>query len=112
MELLGRYICEKEIACIESDTNEKTLHKWAILLNSPYSKIDTSYTIDQPLAKALRFFEGEEYDYVCELFVIASNHANASLYGRGNTPVEALNHCIRSMECVQKTFNPKGEKYD
>lgn len=105
MNVWGTYMCEGFAGDIDLELDKEILKDWAFVLANPCSDQDKRYTIEQPMAKALRFYEGKEYQYVCELFVIACDYSNASLYGRGNTPEEALEDCKNKMSWVQETFN-------
>lgn len=108
MDFLGTYICSGFIEDIDLESDKEILKDWAFVLANPWSSQDERYIIEQPTAKALRFYEGKEYKYTCELFVIAYNSVNASLYGRGNTPEESLEDCKNKMRWVQETFNSEN----
>lgn len=85
------------LADVNLDSDKELLEAWTI---NPWANDTFSYCI--------KLNSGDEY--ICSLNVIAYDLLEASIYGYGETPEEALANCKRCMDWAQINYNPERIK--
>ncbi len=91
--------------------SEETLQRWALWLNSPWSYSTEKYRIERNLSLKDNYTPAEnfeQYPWRCYFEVVGYDCACAAVYGYGETPEEALMHCIAHEKHIQYTYNPKN----
>ena len=88
---------------------EKDLEEWSVWLNSPWSQADESYEINVNCKDAYTQMGEEEPIWKCEYYIVGYECISASVFGYGNTEIEALEDCKNHFQMLQDKYNVEGE---
>lgn len=88
---------------------DKDLEDLAVWINSPWSQIHEKYEIKLNCKDAYTEMDPNEPAWRCEYSITGYEGIQASVFGYGNTEVEALHDCVCLFKYLQKTYNPDDE---
>lgn len=85
---------------------DDVLCRWAIMLNSPWSVCDDTFTIEyNGSGYAKDPHPSDEYKYRCERKVEGYEDSGGTCIGYGSTPKESLEDCISLFDYLQEMYN-------
>ena len=87
---------------------DKQLEDLALLINSPWSQADESYTIKINCKDRYTAMDHEDPKWKCEYKVVGYDAITAAIFGYGNTEEEALADCKRLFRLLQKNYNKEN----
>lgn len=88
---------------------DKQLKDLALLINSPWSQVDESYTIKANCKDAYTAMNSEDPKWKCEYEVVGYECITAVIVGYGNTEEEALADCKRLFKFLQGNYNKDND---
>lgn len=110
-------ILEDEELTINIDENnnflntEEDLKNFTVCINSPWGQTDETYIIKYNCKDSYTEKDPNEPDWKCEYTVVGYEMITSILYGYGNTPQKALQHCIDIFQRLQREFNKENDSF-
>lgn len=93
----------------QRDTDETVgkcdLQQWALCANSPWSQENIHYILSYNCE------DGKEITWKCEYSVASYDGIFASVFGYGNTEMEALEDCIKHFQALQSEYNVDNKSF-
>ena len=111
-EHVYEFLSENKINFEDQDKTSKTnedMEEWAMLLNSPWSQKDESYTIEVNCKDAYTKMEEGAPVWRCIYEVVGYECTTATCIGYGNTEEEALMECKKLFKYLQETYNKEND---
>lgn len=116
----GSFYFDEEIFCYTDDficfykendeeITKEDMEEWAILINSPWSQVHEKYEIKCNCKDAYTKMNVNEPDWKCEYSIVGYDGISASIFGYGNTEIEALESCKRHFRMLQGKYNSENE---
>ena len=90
----------------DEELSDEALSEWAICVNSPWSQINETYEVKLNCKDAYTKMDANAPLWKCKYHVIGYDAISASIFGYGDTEVEALKDCKNHFEMLQDKYNP------
>lgn len=87
---------------------DKPIEDLAVLINSPWSQDTESYSIKVNCKDGYTEMNSEDPTWKCEYKVIGYDGITATIFGYGNTEVEALTNCKNLFKILQENYNEEN----
>lgn len=89
-----------------TEVPDDVLRKWAIMLNSPWSVCDDTFTIGYNGSRYAKDpHPADGYEYKCKRKIEGYDESGGTCIGYGSTPKEALEDCISLFDYLQEMYN-------
>lgn len=95
----------------DKELTSEDLEEWALTLNSPWSQADERYEIEVNCKNAYTQMDENEPIWRCEYSIVGYDCISASVFGYGNTEVEALENCKNHFQMLQDKYNPEDDSF-
>ena len=92
-----------------TELTKEDLEEWALILNSPWSQTNETYTIEVNCKDSYTKMEEGTPIWRCIYKVVGYEYITATCIGYGNTEEEALMECKNLFKYLQKQYNPNNE---
>lgn len=89
--------------------NNDDLEQWAVWFNSSWSQAHESYEIRCNCKDAYTQMDENEPTWKCKYSIVGYEGISASVFGYGNTEVEALENCKNHFQMLQDKYNTENE---
>lgn len=87
------------------------MEAYAVFLNSPWSQSNEKYIIELNCKDAYTAMDENEPVFRCYYQVVGYEACLSTIYGYGNTEMEALENCINNFKYIQEKYNPEDESF-
>lgn len=94
----------------EELTNDD-MEAYAVFLNSPWSQANEKYVIELNCKDAYTAMNESDPVFRCYYQVVGYEACLSTIYGYGNTEMEALENCINNFKYIQEKYNPEDESF-
>lgn len=93
----------------DEELNNNDLIQWAVWINSPWSQAHKSYEIRCNGKDTYTQMDENEPAWECEYSIVGYDGISASVFGYGNTEVEALESCKSHFQMLQDKYNTESK---
>ena len=94
----------------EELTNDD-MEAYAVFLNSPWSQANEKYVIELNCKDAYTAMNESDPVFRCYYQVVGYEACLSTIYGYGNTEMEALENCMNNFKYIQEKYNPEDESF-
>lgn len=91
--------------------SEENLKYWSEWINSPWSQDHEKYEIRINCKDAYTPMDESKLGWVCEYYIIGYDGITASVFGYGNTEIEALKSCKEHFGWLQAKYNGDNKSF-
>ena len=93
----------------DEELTKDDLEEWAVWINSPWSQAHERYELSFNCKDAYTQMNETDPKWKCEYHTIGYGGISASVYGYGNTEIEAFENCKKHFQMLQVKYNPENE---
>lgn len=93
----------------DTKLSEKDLEDWAYWLNNSWSQDNEMYEIKLNCKDAYTEMDKNKPIWKCKFHIVGAELTTSSVFGYGNTEVEALEHCKKIFQMLQERYSEEDE---
>lgn len=95
----------------DDELSKDDIEIWSKWINSPWFQDHEQYIIDVNCKNAYTPMDENDPIWRCEYSIVGYDMITASVFGYGNTEVEALEDCKNHFQMLQDKYNPNNIRY-